>query len=388
MLNKNRTVTSLKEDFERIGLLKESKEMSAPASSKIDVVESQQLTEGAEPTETPTEGELTERLAVQRLKRRPASARAKSRLSYRKKKAKIRRKRKIRSRKSVVKRKMKRLKALKRGRSAGIRRRFRLATGLEQFANLIEQLQNSQITLAEGVDNTEMIMKALESIEKMSMGQNEIGWEKSEKVVRARILSGFGVHPFVMGEEVPGSYAQMAIVQERFYRRVNVFLSMLGDALTIFVPKFFNKDQKKNRKDKIVVWWDPCRATDPSMEKSLWEGARGRDDVSSNEFRAYMDLPPEEDKDAAVINKANLTQVVQVAAQTTQGMLKPEQAVAILAGIGIPEDVAKKIAGEGAPEPEPEPTFGTEEDFQDQEDEEGTEEQWAAELSSLPAGSD
>jgi hypothetical protein len=168
MLNKNRTVTSLKEDFERIGLLKESKEMSAPASSKIDVVESQQLTEGAEPTETPTEGELTERLAVQRLKRRPASARAKSRLSYRKKKAKIRRKRKIRSRKSVVKRKMKRLKALKRGRSAGIRRRFRLATGLEQFANLIEQLQNSQITLAEGVDNTEMIMKALESIEKMS----------------------------------------------------------------------------------------------------------------------------------------------------------------------------------------------------------------------------
>lgn len=85
---------------------------------------------------------LEEGVKIQRVKRMSASKRAKARSSYRKKKSKIKRKRKMRMRKTSVKRKMKRLKALKRGRKAGTRRRFVLKTGMDRVSNMVESLSS------------------------------------------------------------------------------------------------------------------------------------------------------------------------------------------------------------------------------------------------------
>lgn len=192
--------------------------------------------------------------------------------------------------------------------------------------------------------NPAIIDGLIESIERLSPAQNEIGWEKSEKSVRTRILSAFGVHPFILGEEMAGSYAQAYVVQDRFCSRVNVFLDLLSTVMSDFAPSLLEKN-----KEKLLVWWEEAKAVDPSMVKSLWEGARGRDDVSQNEFRAFMDLPPDEDRNEAVINKSSVQAIGGLAAQVKGGQLAPEQCVAILEGLGLPTEMAEKIAGEAPP---------------------------------------
>jgi hypothetical protein len=191
--------------------------------------------------------------------------------------------------------------------------------------------------------NPAIIDGMIEKIERLSATQNEIGWEKSEKTVRTRILSAFGVHPFILGEEMAGSYAQAYIVQELFNKRVNVFLSMLSTLMTNFVPKLIEGGEK----EKLVIWYEQAKATDPSMEKSLWEGARGREDVSQNEFRAFMNLPPDEDKNEAQIDKASIQAITGIAAQVKAGGLEVEQGIAILEGLGLSKELATAIAGEG-----------------------------------------
>ncbi len=206
--------------------------------------------------------------------------------------------------------------------------------------------------------NPAIIDGMIESIERLSSTQNEIGWEKSEKTIKSRILSAFGVHPFILGEEMPGSYAQAFIVKEMFDTKVNVYLDLLSTIMTEFLPKFLPEPAKakakkklEERKKKLLVWWDECVSVDPSMEKAMWDGARGRGDVSQNEYRAYMNLPPDEDKNQAVIDKTALTAIMGIAVQTAGGVLQPDQAIAIFEGLGLPSELARKIAGPGAPQP-------------------------------------
>lgn len=197
--------------------------------------------------------------------------------------------------------------------------------------------------------NPAIVDGLIESIERLSMTQNEIGWEKSEKAVRSRILSAFGVHPFILGEEMAGSYAQAYIVQDRFFKRVNTFL----DLLSVVMSGFVGEDELITEKD-LMIWWDECKAVDPSMERAAWDKARDRDDVTQNEYRAQiLSLPPDEDEQEAIINKGVIPHVAKIAADATAGAITPEQALALLTGLGLPEDVAKEIAGEGPPEPDP-----------------------------------
>lgn len=190
----------------------------------------------------------------------------------------------------------------------------------------------------------------IEKIERLSATQTEMGWEKSEKVVRARILSAFSVHPFILGEEVAGSYAQSYNVQERFYRRVNTYLSMMSTVVTDIVQKALNDTS-------IFVWWEEMKPFDPSMDQSMWNAARQRDDVSQNEFRAKMGLPPDEDKNESLIGKQLAQQVITVAEKVASGAISPDQGRTILEGLGLPSDQAKKIAGK-APEKPPTPPPG------------------------------
>ena len=185
----------------------------------------------------------------------------------------------------------------------------------------------------------------IEKIERLSATQNEMGWEKSEKTIRSRILSAFGVHPFILGEEMAGSYAQAYIVQDRFCQRVNTFLDMLGIVMTSLAGHIYGEESK------LFVWWDECVAKDPSRIDALMEKARARGDIGQNEFRTYLNLPPDEDKVEAVFaTQAEADGATKVAEAVTAGRITPEQGVAVLMGRGIPKDIAEDIAGEGPDE--------------------------------------
>ena len=185
-------------------------------------------------------------------------------------------------------------------------------------------------------------------IERLSATQNEMGWEKSEKNVRTRILSAFGVHPFILGEEMAGSFAQAYVVQERFNKRVNTYLAMLGQVVTNFVGRF--RDGAG-----LVAWWEECEAQDPSMHWNNINQARQRDDITQNEVRAMLGLPPDEDEAEATINPSAVGAITGLLDKVGQQIILPEQAAAVLVGMGIPQDTAEEIAGVGREFPEPEP---------------------------------
>lgn len=190
----------------------------------------------------------------------------------------------------------------------------------------------------------------IEKIDRWSMDSTEMGWDKSEDKIRARILSAFCVHPYILGEREAGSYAQANNIEKRFYKRVNSFLDLLGTVMTDFVH------QMGDDVEDLLIWWEECQSTDPSIEAATWKDARSRGDVSQNEFREWMGLPPDEDTNESHINSQAISHVISVAAQCAAGKISPDQAETILVGLGLPDKLARQIAGDGPPEePEPEP---------------------------------
>lgn len=188
--------------------------------------------------------------------------------------------------------------------------------------------------------NPVIIDGLIEKVERLSSTQNEIGWERSEKAVRSRILSGFGTHPFTLAEEMAGSYAQAAIVQSLLCDRVNFFIDALSNLMTRLCR--FMLDQKD-----LLVYWEEAEARDPQLDATIMAAARARNDLSRNEFRAWFGYPPIEEDDGKQIDKQMIQTVISVASQVSSGTLSPEQGQAILESMGIPAELASKIAGEG-----------------------------------------
>jgi len=197
----------------------------------------------------------------------------------------------------------------------------------------------------------------IEKIEKMSMTQNEMGWEKSEKIVRSRILSAFGVHPFILGEEMPGSYAQAYEVRQLFYDRVNKFLDALSTIVSTMVNEF--------SEEPIELYWERLVPVDPMMDAKKYSDARKNNDISQNEYRAWMGLPPDDDRNEAIVNHPMVMQITGILKMVADRSMVVDQAVALLEAMGLPTDKAEKIVGDGPPEPEPVPDeFGEGDDDQ------------------------
>jgi hypothetical protein len=184
----------------------------------------------------------------------------------------------------------------------------------------------------------------IEKVERLTMNAQEMGWEKSEKAARSRILSGLGTHPFILAEEMAGSYAQAYIVESLFCERVNFFLDMLSTLMTDLA-------RAQLEQDDLVVWWEATESRDPSLEANIINMARQRGDMRAEEFRTWFGLPPEEDAENR-IDRSIVPTVMGVASQVAGGMLQPEQGQVILEAIGVPSDIAKKIAGKGPAKPD------------------------------------
>ncbi len=179
----------------------------------------------------------------------------------------------------------------------------------------------------------------VESVTPFSLKANEMGWDKSEDKVRTRILSAFSVHPFMLGGEIPGSYAQAKIIMDRFCDRVNTYLDMLGTVMTTFTGTI--------RQDEgLVIWWDKCEARDDAIYwkvvMELWKTGA----ITQDEIRALAGFPPDEDGNQAYIKQQILGGLFQMLNGKGLGTITSDQVAAVLEGMGLPTSLAKRIAGE------------------------------------------
>jgi hypothetical protein len=186
----------------------------------------------------------------------------------------------------------------------------------------------------------------IERIDRLSATQNEMGWEKSEGAVRTRILSAFGVHPYILGEPVNvGGYAQAAKIEERFCKRVNTFLDMIGWTITNFAGPMAGGD------DRLLVWWEKCEPNDPSLRLATMREGRRNGDVTRNEYRAFAGFPPVEEeideRGKLLETVGGMTGAVQVITAVGQGLMTSQTAAHLFSMFfEIPIEEALQIVGQ------------------------------------------
>ncbi len=186
----------------------------------------------------------------------------------------------------------------------------------------------------------------IEDIKPLSMNQTEMGWEKSEASVKANILSAYCVHPYILGEVVKaGSYAQVANIEKRFFKRVNTYLDMLSSVMTNFAGTHHNEE-------KLLVWWEKAAVEDQQLRNQMMLAARKNGDITQNEFRADLGYGPDEDRNEAIIGDQTLHAVINLLRDVGAGRVTADQVQATLEARGLPSDYAKRIAGEDRSEQE------------------------------------
>ncbi len=181
----------------------------------------------------------------------------------------------------------------------------------------------------------------VEKFESMSAKQNEMGWDKSEDKVKARILSAFRVHSYILGEHVSiGGHAQVANIEKRFCAGVNTGLDLLSTMMTQFLGPQVSQDER------TLIWWDKCEAVDVQLEQQNWLAGRKNGDITENEWRAKWGMPPDEDKNQDFIGQKG-AHVNQTLTQLGQGLISVSQAKAVFVAHGIPNETADNMAGDG-----------------------------------------
>jgi len=186
----------------------------------------------------------------------------------------------------------------------------------------------------------------IEKIERWSATQNEMGWDKSEVAIRTRILSGLGVHPFMLGEPVNvGGYAQATEIKSIFCDRVNVFLDMLSTVMTNFGGTMAGEDD-------LLIWWDKCEARDRSIESKEFQEGRKNGDVLRNEYRARLGLVPldevEGKKSKLLDSVGGMTGTIQVLTAIGDGKITREAGAIMLSRfLDISIEEAEQMTGVG-----------------------------------------
>ncbi len=188
----------------------------------------------------------------------------------------------------------------------------------------------------------------VEKIDRFSAIQNEMGWEKSEDRVRDRILSALKVPPYIIGAQMPGSYAAANVTEKVFFDQVNVFLDLLGNVLTNFIGGMEGNED-------LLIWWEKCASVNPIVEEKKWSEARKVGDVTRNENRARIGLPPSEveraERSKLLESVGGMTGTIVVLEKVGQGTLSRESAVATLVEfLEIPQDRAELIVGKASEE--------------------------------------
>ncbi len=222
----------------------------------------------------------------------------------------------------------------------------------------LTQSQRHQITLAiqkaqggvEHYGDPAIIDGLIESIERVSATQNEMGWEKSEMTTRTRILSAFGVHPFILGEPINvGGHAQAFVIENQFCQKVNTFLDMLSNLMTNFAgPTRMTDVDIQVDNNKVIIFWEQCQARDLSIRSANMRQARLNGDVSRNEWRSFLGLPPDEDGGDRnhQFDAQDMVQIQSLVSDVLNGKISRESGKAMLmTGYDLTDDEAEEILG-------------------------------------------
>ena len=181
----------------------------------------------------------------------------------------------------------------------------------------------------------------IEKFERMSATSNEMGWDKSEDKVKARILSAFRVHPYILGEHVSvGGHAQVSAIEKRFCSGVNTGLELLSTVMTNFLGPMVAQDER------TLIWWEKCEAIDAQLRQQGLLAMRKNDDISQNELRAEFGFAPDEDSNQDFIGR-NYAQVNQTLSLLGNGQISTSQAKAVFIAAGIPDEDADNMVGDG-----------------------------------------
>lgn len=185
--------------------------------------------------------------------------------------------------------------------------------------------------------NPAIVDGLIESITPFSLTQNEMGWEKSEKMTKQAILTAFCVHPYILGEAVGGFGSdQVKNIEKRFFAKVNIYLDMLGQVMTNFLGNVEGED-------KLVVWWEKKEAVDEKERANNLFRLRANDDITQDEIRGENGFGPDEDRNQSVLGKS-APQVMKVLELLGAGTITSEQAKATLTAMGLPDEKAEEMS--------------------------------------------
>jgi phage portal protein BeeE len=190
-----------------------------------------------------------------------------------------------------------------------------------------------------GVQNTgepAILDGMIEDIKTISHTHREMGWQLSEEAVKKRILSAYGINPFVMGESSPGSYAQMYIVYQQFFDIVNDYLDTLSNIMTMLALGDNEQD--------LIVFYERCIAVDPEIERRKMEFAAKESLVNQDEYRAWLGYGPDADKNQKHLRIEFVGPFYNYLKGLSLGEVSTDQVVGLLECLGVPTDKALKIA--------------------------------------------
>jgi phage portal protein BeeE len=129
----------------------------------------------------------------------------------------------------------------------------------------------------------------IDEILPFSKAPREMDFRESTLALKSRILQSFGVNPISLGEIEGANRASAAVAQAAFAENVvNPLIEMLSQTMTRYVGPLFASPA-----ERLVIWIEPMRASDPELTLSEWQTALAHKCVTKNEFRRVVfGLPP------------------------------------------------------------------------------------------------
>ncbi len=197
----------------------------------------------------------------------------------------------------------------------------------------------------------------IEDVKKLQMTPQEMDWKQSGEIVKARIMQAYNVNPIVIGEVTPSNKAQAVVAETNLCNNaVNPIIENISCAMSEFLSPFYEGG------DELAVWLERSQPHDDELEHRKYEAARRNGDITEDEFRAYMNLPPAAEKErrnALLSSQAGLQGAINVAAAVGGGQMSHDNGVALLAEfLQLPEERVKPMVPDDPPEPTIDPFTG------------------------------
>ena len=191
----------------------------------------------------------------------------------------------------------------------------------------------------------------IDDVKRLQTMPAEMDWQNSGKTVKDRIFQAFGVNPLVTGEVTPANKAQAIVAEQNFVSNVlNPLIENISCAASEFITPFYEHG------DTLAVWLERAVPKDDELEFRQYSDGRRNGDISQDEWRGYVGLPPAEakppERSRLLDNPQVMMAIASLASQVNVGALSHGNAAAILM---VTAQISQADADEMLPDDPPEP---------------------------------